>query len=69
LSRGSDIFATPHFERDDLDAKLGSCFLKLAHVQLQKGIIGVGQDRQSVQIRDDLAQEFDALAGNIGSLA
>ena len=37
-----DVFTAPHFERGDLNAEPGSRLLKLAHVQLHKGILGIG---------------------------
>src|SRR6516225_3873707 len=42
--------------------------LSFAHFQHRGGIAGIGHDRQMAQTGDNLAQEFEPLAGKIGGL-
>ena len=68
LDCGCDVLRTPDFECDDLKAEhVGRC-LGLAHLRRGVGIPDIGHDSQPAQTGDNLAQEFDSLASNIGLL-
>ena len=58
-----DILRSPDFERDDLEAERAGRCLDLAHLQHGGGIVDIGHDRQPAETGDDLAQEFESLAG------
>ena len=68
LEGGRDILRSPDFERGDLEAERAGRRLNLAHLQHGGGIADIGHDRQPAQTGDNLAQEFEPLAGRIGCL-
>ena len=53
---------------DDLEAERAGRCLNLAHLQHGVGIADIGHDRQPAKTGDNLAQEFEPLAGKIGLL-
>lgn len=69
LETRGDIVASRDLERIDFDAEIGRCFPHLAQVQLDVGIVHIGQDRHPAQAGYDVAQEFKSLAGSLGGLA
>ena len=68
LEGGRDILRSPDFECDDLKAERAGRCLNLAHLQHGGGIADIGHDRQPAETGDNLAQEFESLAGKIGRL-
>jgi hypothetical protein len=52
----------------DFEPKPVRCCLSLTHVQHVAGIADIGHERQPTQIRDNLAQEFNPFARNLGRL-
>ena len=52
----------------DIQSERADRSLSLAHLQHRGGIIGINQDRQPLQTGDNLAQEFEALAGKLSGL-
>ena len=65
---GRDILCAPDFEWCDFDAKLASCGLNLTHFQHSLGTANVSHDSQSAETGNNLAQEFESLAGSVGLL-
>ena len=65
---GRDILRAPDFDACDLEAERAGRRLDLAHLRHGAGIAGIGQDRQPAQTGDNLAQDFEAFAGEIGRL-
>src|SRR5215831_13874294 len=65
---GRDILHSPNFESNNIEANRAGCGLSFAHFQHRGGIAGIGHDRQMAQTGDNLAQEFEPLAGKIGGL-
>jgi hypothetical protein len=63
-----NIFSLPDFDGNGFDAERAGCSLYPAHLHHAVGITDIGQDRQSAETGDYLAQKFDALASNIGLL-
>ena len=68
LEGGRDILRSPDFECGDLEAERAGRCLSLAHLQHGAGIADIGHDRQPAETGDNLAQEFESLAGKIGRL-
>ena len=68
LEGGRDILRSPDFEWDDFEAERAGRCLNLAHLQHGGGIADIGHDRQPAETGDNLAQEFESLAGKIGRL-
>ena len=68
LEGGRDILRSPDFECGDVEAERAGRCLNLAHLQHGDGIADIGHDRQTAQTGDNLAQEFEPLAGKIGRL-
>ena len=66
--RGRDILRSPDFQCNGFEAELAGRCLNLAHLQRGGGIADIGDDRQSAQTGDNLAQEFDPLASEFGRL-
>ena len=56
------------FDCGNLKAERAGRRLSLAHLQHTNGTAGIGQDRQAAETGDNLAQEFESLAGKIGRL-
>src|SRR5215467_7050901 len=65
---GRDILRSPNFESNNIEANRAGRGLSFAHFQHRGGIAGIGHDRQMAQTGDNLAQEFEPLAGKIGGL-
>src|SRR6516165_9593826 len=65
---GRDILRSPNFESNNIEANRAGRGLSFAHFQHRGGIVGIGHDRQMAQTGDNLAQEFEPLAGKIGGL-
>jgi len=63
-----DILRAPDFQCDYIQVERASCSLSRAGFQHSVGIAHVGQDCQTAEIGDDLAQDFDPLARKIGRL-
>ncbi len=68
LEGGRDILRSPDFGCDDLKAERAGCCLNLAHLQHGDGTADIGQNRQSAKTGNNLAQNFEPLAGKIGLL-
>ena len=68
LEGGRDILRSPDFECGDFEAERAGRGLDLAHLQHGCGIADIGHDRQPAEAGDNLAQEFEPLAGKIGRL-
>ena len=68
LKGGRDIIRSSDFECDDLEAEGARRCLNLANFEHEGRIADICQDRQPVEPGDDLAQEFESLAGSIGVL-
>src|SRR5262249_26716368 len=65
LERRCDVLRWSDFGCNGLQAELAGRCLGLAHFQYGGGIADIGHDRQPAKIGDDLAQEFESLAGSI----
>src|SRR5262249_14747808 len=65
---GYDILRSLNFERGDFETERAGRGLSLAHFQHGGGIIDIGQNRQTAQPGDNLAQELEPFAGKIGAL-
>jgi hypothetical protein len=63
-----DILRPPDFEWRDFEAERACRGLNLAHLQHGLGIASIKHDCQPAQPGNNLAQEFDSLAGKIGPL-
>ena len=63
-----DVLRPPDCERGDLEPERAGCGLHLAHFQRNEGIVDIAHERHPAEIRDDLAQEREPLAGNVGGL-
>src|SRR5262245_10678373 len=61
-----DIFRTPDFERDDIEAERVGRLLTLVHLLYYDGITDIAQESQAAEAGDHLAQEFEPLAAKIG---
>ena len=68
LEGRGDVLCSLYSRCDDLKAELAGCGLCLAHLQRGLGKADIGQDRQSAQTGDNLAQKIDLLASKIGVL-
>src|SRR5262249_18464032 len=68
LERGCNILGSPDFEQHDLDAETASDGLNLGHLQRALGKVSISDDCQPAQPGENLTQEFETLAGNIGRL-
>jgi hypothetical protein len=56
------------FQRGDIESERAGRGLNFAQLQRGGGIADIDQNRQPVQTGDNLAQEFEALSAEIGSL-
>jgi hypothetical protein len=68
LKSGHDIPRSSDFERGDFQAERLSRGLSRPRSQHGIGKADIDHDRQPAKIGDNLAQEFDPLAGSIGPL-
>src|SRR5450631_4402155 len=64
----SDILRSVNCEWRDVNAESTSGGLNLAHLQHGLGIVKINHDYQPAKPGDDLTQDFEPLAGNIGCL-
>ena len=62
---GRDIFGASDLDCGGVEPEPMRHFVKLAHLPRGAGIAWIGHDRQPVEIGDNLAQEFEPLAGRI----
>src|SRR6516165_606628 len=69
LERGCNILGSPDFEWRDFDAKPASHGLNLGHLQHALGKVSISYDCQPAEPGENLTQEFETLAGNIGRLS
>ena len=60
-----DIFCSANFECIDFNIERAGGRLSLAQLQHAEGIIDIRHDRYSAKTWNNLAQNFDPLAGNI----
>jgi hypothetical protein len=60
-----DIFGSQNFECIEFEIERAGRRLSLAQLQHGEGIIDIGQDRHSAQTWNNLAQDFDPLAGKL----
>ena len=66
---GRDILRLSDFELgDNVEAELVGRDLNLIHIQHGSGIADIGHDRQSAEIRKNLAQELESLASRVSLL-
>jgi hypothetical protein len=63
-----DIRSTPYFEHFDINANFTGCGLNLRYLQYRTGVADITDERQSMQIGERLAQDFESLAGEFGGL-
>src|SRR5262249_26053899 len=68
LESRCNIGRAAYFEHVDIKAKFTGCGLNLRYLQYRARIADIADDRQSTQIGERLAQDFDALAGEFGGL-
>src|SRR5216684_2341375 len=68
LESRSNIFPSPDFEWHDFQPECANHGLELAHLQHGRGIANISYNCQPAEPRDNLAQEFNALAGRIDFL-
>ena len=68
LEGGRDIFRPLDFNCGDLEIHRAGRCLHRVHLQHGSGTAGIGQDRQLAEARNDLLQQFDSLACNLGLL-
>src|SRR5262249_6076238 len=65
---GRDILRAPDFERRDLLAQSARCCLYLTHLKYTDGIASISHDRQTAKTRNNFAQQFEPLVGDLGFL-
>ena len=68
LDGGRDILRLSDFSCNDLEAECAGRSLNLTHFEYADRIADIGQDCQPAESVDNLAQEFESLAGNIAQL-
>jgi hypothetical protein len=68
LEREGDILCSPNFKGDDLKAEHSGRGLNFAYLNYDDGIVDIPDNRQTAQIGDDLAQEFELFASKIEHL-
>jgi hypothetical protein len=68
LKGRSNIPGASDFEWRDFDAERASRGLNLVHLEHGLGKANISYDSQPTEPGDNLAQEFESLAGRIGSL-
>src|SRR5262249_32874999 len=68
LERGCNILGSPDFERRDLNAETASHGVNLGHLQHALGKVSISYVCQPAKPGENLTQEFETLAGNIGRL-
>jgi hypothetical protein len=68
LYGGHNVFRLADFQSGDLKAERNGRCLHFFHFQDSGGIAGVGHDRQPTKVGKNLAQQFEAFAGNVGRL-
>ena len=68
IERRHNVLVPTNSGRNRLKPERAGCCLSLAHLQDGKGIADVGYDRQPAQTRDNIAQKFSPLAGDICQL-
>ena len=66
LDRGRNVVRPPDLVKGNLEAERFRHRLDLAHFQHGVGKAGIGDDSQTSHAGNDLAQQFEALARNIG---
>jgi hypothetical protein len=69
LQGGRDIASSPDFQASYSKAELSRRTLNFAHLQHDFGVIDIAQNRELAEMNDNLAQKFDALAGEVGCLS
>src|SRR5262249_32883127 len=65
LEGGRDIFCAPNFERIKFETEHAGRRLSFAQFHYGEGITDISQDRHSAQTWNNLAQDFDPLAGKL----
>src|SRR5262245_14742577 len=68
LDGGLNVTCLPDFECCDIEGEGACCRLNLAYLQHRVGNTDIGHERQPSHAGDNLAQEFEALGGDIGYL-
>src|SRR5262249_27850564 len=63
-----NVLRSPDFQRGDIESERAGRGLSLVPFQYGGGIADIDQDRQAVQTGDNLAQDFEALAGKFSCL-
>jgi hypothetical protein len=64
--KAGTILGAPDLDGDDVEAQPPRRLLNLAHLHHGAGIADTVHDRQAVESGDNLAQEFESLAGRVG---
>jgi len=67
-ANGRNIFRLADFQWEDFETQRTRRSLNLPHLQHADGTPDIAQNCQPAQIRNDLVQEFEALAGKVGNL-
>ena len=68
LERRCNILRSADFKDGDFQAKRAGSGLKFVNLKRRVGKAGISDDCQSAEAGDNLTQEFESLAGNIGLL-
>jgi hypothetical protein len=68
LKSGRDILGSSDFKRKDLDAHRAGRYMDLVHLQHSTATANICQNRQPLETRQDLTQEFEAFASKVGEL-